>query len=357
MRLLFDEDGVSVSQSDVGRFQSRAAEKLDGPFSGVLNQPATRAVLTLAAGRRAGVTLPHLRRCAEEQRGTWPDPPFDRCIEPHLYARQQVNYLLHRGFFVPTAKVQCSSCRVQSYAAADDLASTMTCEFCGSRFSLALSHSLTPPEWRYRLAAHLEADRVQALFPAVASTSLLRQMRHVEEPPLPHVLGLEVLCEGKKMEADLAVYVPDRDWAVVLGEVKSGNRIDANDVANLEHLRDRLGGKGVRCLLMFATMKDALAPEETAALRALADRANAVPLSGGSILPNLPLVLTGPDLSHPPGSEQHPWRWDSKNYSGLFGTAITSCERNLGLSNVTLERTNDGLRARCEWEPSTGARP
>lgn len=352
MALLFDDDRVSVAQSDVGRFQSRAAEKLGGPFSGALNQPATRAALKLAAGRKAGVTLPHLRRVAEDNRGSWPDPLSERRLETRDYSRRQVNFLLHRGFFVPTAKVQCSSCRVESHAAADDLASTMTCEFCGSTYNLALSHSLVAPEWRYRLAAHLEADRVQALFPAIASTSLLRQMRHIEEPPLPHVLGLEVVRGGKKVEADVAVYVPDRDWTLVLGEVKSGNRFDANDVSNLEYLRKGLDAKGVRCLLMFATLKDALAPEETAALRALADRSKAVALATGNLSPNMPLVLTAADLSHPPGSEGHPWRWDSKNYSGLFGTAIASCERNLGLLDVTLEGTADEMRNSCHWERS-----
>jgi hypothetical protein len=41
MRLLFDDPAVSVAQSDAGRFQTRAAEKFGGPFSGLFNQPGS----------------------------------------------------------------------------------------------------------------------------------------------------------------------------------------------------------------------------------------------------------------------------------------------------------------------------
>lgn len=233
---------------------------------------------------------------------------------------------------------------------ADDLATMMTCEFCGQSFNLALSHSLAQPEWRYRLAAHLGAGQVQALLPALAVSSFLRQLRHVEEPPLTHVLGLEVLAEGRTIEVDVAAYIPDRDWAVVLGEVKTGNRIDANDIANLEFLQRKLTAKGVRCVLLFATLKEAFSPEEIADLRALAQRAGHVEPPTGNRCANLPLVLTGRDLSHPPSSREHPWRWEPKTYTGIFGTARGSCERNLGLRDHQLDGSGDNATVSCEWD-------
>jgi hypothetical protein len=348
LRLLFDDDSVAVAQSDVGKFQSRAAEMLGGPFGGVSNQPGIRAAVMLAAGKSAGVPLQRLRQIVERESGEWPGLLAGR-TEPKEYAHRQVNYLFHSGIFIPTFKVQCGHCRVESHVPANDLGSTMTCEFCGQTFSLALSHGLTQPEWRYRLAAHLRPDQVQALLPALATTSLLGQLRHSEEPPLSNVLGLEVTIAGRKIEIDVAVYLPDRDWAVVLGEVKTANKIDENDIANLEFLRDALLAKGVRCLLAFSTLKDAFSPEEVSHLRALIERSRPVILSSGVSLPNLPLVLTGLDLSHHPMSEDHPWRWDSKNYSGVFGTAITSCERNLGLKNCAFDNGDAGMGVRFEW--------
>jgi hypothetical protein len=349
MRLLFDDDTVTAAQSDAGRFQSRAAAKFGGPFSGFFNQPGTRAAIELAARKDAGITLPHLRQVVERHRGSWPDPLLGPKLEPRDYATRQVNNMLHSGILVPTLKVHCSHCRVERHVSADDLATTMTCEFCGQDFNLGLSHALTQPEWRYRLAAHLGAAQVQALLPALAVTSFLSQLRHIEEPPLPHVLGLELSVDQRAVEVDVATYLPYRDWTAVLGEVKTANRIDENDIANLAFLRRKLSEKDVRCLILFATLKSRLSPEEVADLRQLVQGSRPVQLSNGSVLPNMPLILTGADLSYPPGSKDHPWRWDSKNYSGIFGTAITSCERNLGLLDYTLRGSDDGTTTECKW--------
>ncbi|MEP6463469.1 MAG: hypothetical protein ABJC62_08650 [Frankiaceae bacterium] len=138
------------------------------------------------------------------------------------------------GMFVPTLRVHCSHCRVERWASVDELAARMQCEFCGDQFELSLSHALTKPSWRYRLAAHLRPDQVQALLPALATASLLGQFRHVEEPPLAHLHGLKLRFGEGQLEADIAAYVPDHDWLAVIGEVKSPNRIDETDIRNLE---------------------------------------------------------------------------------------------------------------------------
>lgn len=194
IRLLFDSDSAEVGQSDVGKFQTRAAERFGGPYSGTFNQSGVRAAVTLAAGRAAGVSLPHLRSTVENARGNWPHPVMDHNASPRDYAIRAVNNLFHSGLFVPTLKVHCSHCRVESHVSVDGLGPTMNCEFCGQVYNLALSHSLSQPEWRYRLAAHLRPDQVGALLPALATTSLLQQLRHIEVigPPL----AVQRLCDS-----------------------------------------------------------------------------------------------------------------------------------------------------------------
>jgi hypothetical protein len=244
IRLLFDDPELSVSQSDQGKFQTRAAEVLGGAFSGLLNQPGVRAAILEASRKIGGVTLRQLRQAVKRNRGAWPDPLFGRSLDPLEYAKRQVNYLLHSGLFVPMLDIHCSHCRVDSQVNPKDLDAVLRCEFCGEEFRLALSLSLSRPEWRYRLASHLSADKVQALLPTIATTSLLGQMRLVEAPPLSHVLGMELkFKDSKAIEVDVAAYVPDRTWAAVVGEVKSGNRIDANDLANLKLIQQRLHDK------------------------------------------------------------------------------------------------------------------
>ncbi|SOC57767.1 hypothetical protein [Ornithinimicrobium cerasi] len=335
-RLLFDDADVEVSQSEVGLFQARAAERFGGPFSGFFSQPAARAALETTASRVEGITMPHLVQTVQSQRGGWPHPVMEPHVTPSAYATRVVHNLLFSGVFVPTTRVHCSHCRVQTRVSSDDLASRMQCEFCGEVFDLALSHALTKPEWRYRLAAHLRSDQVQALLPALAASSFLAQLRHTEEPPMPLVLGLQVEVDGRSIEVDVAAYIPDTEWITVLGEVKTGNRIDIHDVDNLVYLRERLARSGVRCILMFATLKDGFSPEEVATLRGLAERSHPTWDSMGRLVPNLPLTLTGLDLSHHPMDESHPWRWAGMQYAGLYGTAVESCRRNLGLTSCEL---------------------
>jgi hypothetical protein len=346
--LLFDSKAAKISQSDVGKFQTRAAERFGGPYSGTFNQAGVRAAVTLAAGKAAGISLPHLRSSVEKNRGNWPHPVMDRDMTPQEYATRAVNNLFHSGLFVPTLRVHCSHCRVDSYASVEGLGPSMTCEFCGQTYNLALSHSLARPEWRYRLAAHLRADQIEALLPALATTSVLQQLRHAEGSP-PLVLGFEITLEGRTVEADIATYLAEREWLAVLGEVKTANRIDAKDIANLEFLRTKLAEKNVRSLLIFATLKAELSPEERQDLRALVERSTMIRTSSGQSSPSLPLVLTGPDLSHTWWDEDHPWRWEKRSHNGIFDTALISCERNLGLTSYTYNEDPDGAGFLFTW--------
>ncbi|WP_298460468.1 hypothetical protein [uncultured Cellulomonas sp.] len=351
MAVLFDDEAVTIGQSELGKFQTRAAGKLGGAFSGVLNQPGIRAALALTAARATGVTFPHLREEIRRNRGSWPDSLFGPETDEKAYAAGQLDFLLHSGLFVPMLRVHCSHCRVERMVSADELLATMRCELCGQEFGLALSLSLAPSEWRLRLAAHLRPDQVQALMPALAVTGLIRQFRHIEEPPLAHVLGLEVTAKGKTVEVDVAVFIPDRDWLAVLGEVKTSNRIDGKDIDGLENLQRRLLERGVRCMLLFATLKERFTDDERRQLRGLVERSSPLKLASGALAPNLPIVLTGPDLSQPPGSRDHPWRWKTPagiGY-GLVSTAQASCERNLGLKEVAAGLEDGEPMFHFEW--------
>lgn len=349
MRLLFDDTSARVEMSEVGRFQTRAAEKFGGPYSGIFNQPGIRAAIKLAADRVTGITLPQLRNEVESKREGWPGEMSGN-LSGRDYAIDSVNQLFSSGLFVPTLKVHCSHCRVETHVSVDDLSSTIQCEFCGQTYNLALSHALTKPEWRYRLAAHLRSDQVGALLPALATTSLLQQLRPSTRAPSSLVLGLQLKLEGRTVETDIAAYFGDGDWAVVLGEVKTGNRIDAKDVANLEFLRNKLHAKTVRCLLLFTTLKDQFSQEETTELRGLVERSSFVETAAGRSVPNFPLVLTGPDLSRSFWDEDHPWRWDKEYYAGIFDAAIVSCKRNLGLIDFSPSYDADGPAFTFRWE-------
>lgn len=184
--------------------------------------------------------------------------------------------------------------------------------------------------------------------PALATTSVLTQLRMSQEPS-PLVLGLKVMLDGHKIEVDVASYLTGPEATAVLGEVKTANRIDAHDVENLEFLRGKLRDEDVNCVLLFATLKEAFSPEEQRLLRTLVERSPWTRARGGRV-PNVPLVLTGLDLSRSYWDPEHPWHWEKTNYAGIFDTAMASCERNLGLRGYSPDYSEGGSDFIFEWD-------
>ncbi|MRG60129.1 hypothetical protein GE115_09630 [Agromyces sp. CFH 90414] len=344
MRLLFDDDRVVVDQSDEGKFQTRAAELFGGPESGALAQPGLREVIQTAAARTGGMTLQEIEQTLLAHRGDWPDRLMAHNTEPIDYVRTEVRRLLNSGLLVPVLELQCPQCRVRTRSSAENIATVFQCEFCGENIRLALALALTKPVWKFRLAAHLSPEKVRAFLPAMATRAVLAGLRHVEGPPQSTVFGLEVkLPERRPIEVDLATILPEDSWTVVIGEVKNRNAIDANDVENLFAIQRALTVKDMSSIVLFATLKESLSQAETTTIR------SAVEEYGGWIslhrrkIPLMPLILTNRDLSLPPYHDDHPWRWGQPGSGlGVFGTAIESCRRNLGLREYRASSDSGG---------------
>jgi hypothetical protein len=249
--------------------------------------------------------------------------------------------------------VHCSNCRVESQISPRDLDSSIQCEFCGERFRLALSLSLSRSKsrWRYRLASHLGQEKVKALLPALATMSLLGPLGSRFGPDPTHAFGVDFKFNRKRVEADVVVYLGQHNWTAVLGEVKNSNRVDTNDVENLEELQRRLDDKSVRSILAFATLKDRFAPEEVEVLRRLVERSTGTTTAYGRFVPRLPLVLTARNLSLPWDHDEHPSKWTQPGRGdGIFTTAIESCKRNLGLIEVNIRPADAAGRFGYAWQ-------
>ncbi|WP_353952494.1 hypothetical protein V6K52_03355 [Knoellia sp. S7-12] len=359
---LFDDISLKVAQSDDGKFQTRAAEVLGGPFASLAIQPGVRAVIDKAAGTPAGLTLAQLQASVRSNRGVWPDALFSNQT-PQEYCTSVTNELLFSGLFVPMLDVHCSNCRVESQVSPRDLDATIRCEFCGEDFKLALSLSLSrnKSKWRYRLASHLSPEKVKALLPALATMSLLGQLSSTNGHPSLHAFGVTFTPAGRDpIEADIVAYLDRPSWVTVLGEVKNSNWIDANDIRNLEELQRRLDDKHVRSLLLFTTLKDEFGQTEVRALRDYVERCTETTTAHNTAVPRFPLLLTAKDLSLPWAHDDHPWRWgDNKGHiEGIFGTAVESCRRNLGLDSFRFPTEGEKGTAEIHWDdrPTTARR-
>lgn len=358
---LFDDENLVVAQSDDGKFQTRAAEILGGPFGSLLRQPGVRAVIDKAAGTPTGLTLQQLQATLRNNRGAWPDALFSD-LTPQQYAVDLTNQLLFSGLFVPMLDVHCSNCRVESQVSPGDLDATIRCEFCGEEFKLALSLSLSrsKSKWRYRLASHLGPEKVKALLPALATMSLFGQLSSTQGHPNVSAFGVTFTSpRHNPIEADIVAYLGRPTWVSILGEVKTSNRIDEKDARNLEELQRRLDNKHVRNILLFATLKPEFGPTELKVLRELVARCTETTTAHGSLVPRFPMLLTAKDLSLPWSHEDHPWRWgdDNRHVDGIFGVTAESCKRNLGLMRFSFNRAGNESVIDCEWDsrPTSGS--
>lgn len=351
VRLLFDDKKSQLTQSDNGRFQSRAGEMLGGPFSNSLQQPAVREVLKAATTKHSGISLQEIRSILRDKRGDWPDQLFSPNVDASAYADYQTGALLNTGLLVPLLDVHCSFCRVVSQVHPKDLDSVVQCQFCGETFKLALSLNLTKPNWRFKLAGHLPTAKVEAMMPVLAGLSVLSQLEHDGSPRLCHALGAELQIRGKKVEMDIVALIRDHSPAVVLGEVKNSNRIDEKDVSNVEFLQRCLSEVGVRCVPLFVTLKEKFGESEVAILREHCERAVRAMDHWTGAVPIFPLLFTAADLSRPWSHEDHPWKWSRENVRlGLYGKAIESCRRNIGLKEYEVNGSGDQAKISIKWD-------
>lgn len=351
-RALFEDEGVTVDQSANGRFQQRAAQVLGGEFTQFFNQPGVRAAVEVLARRDRGAPYDQIRNEVQNERGAWPDLLARRGRSDSEYANETTRVLLNTGLVVPVVDVHCGYCRIESQLTADQLRTVNVCEFCGHSTNWALSTALKKPEWRYRLASHMTLDRARDLMAVLSTTSTVAQANVASGRDTCAVLGLEVRLPGRQpVEVDFAAYFPHPTGAVVIGEVKGHKPVDANDVSNLEAVQTALEAKKVTTIVLFSTLNDEFSPDELRLIREFADRrAKALTSGRGQLIPHLPLVLTGSDVSLPWGDDAHPWRWNSRHEApGLFGTAIASCRRNLGLASYAPADTDDRDIFVYEW--------
>lgn len=344
-------DDWKFSQSESGKFATRLMKLLGGRSSSVANQPAARAVLAEAARAAAGKPLAALVEAARKWRGRWPNDIIHRLAEREAYPAQIVNYLLSRKMLRPHLPVRCPSCATTTSLRPEDLSTEIRCEICSESFPLGLALGVARKriDWTYRLAGNVPPDRLAEVLPMMATVTVLSSLRGFTSGSLPYVLGLEVRAPDDVWEIDFAIALDDSGPpVVVVGEVKSfRDAIEADDLASLRRVQERLRTTGIECFLVASTLRDNLDETELAALRAECERAPTT-LSRRSSRPALPIVLTASDLSQPEFSDDHPWRWGGPG-AGTAGLAEESCKRNLGLKEIRWEPTGTEWRFRLDW--------
>lgn len=351
---LFEGSGWECSQSDPGRFATRLADIFGGPGTVVANQPAARAVLVATVRSPTGKTIGELLAAAKKHHGSWPTRLLVE-RSPDDYAREVVDFLLYRRLLQPYFVVRCPECTILMTMRPEDLTSAVTCSMCSAEFPLgfALGRSKSGQGWQYRLPQDIGEDRLLEALALLATASALSSEGVFAGSSL-HQFGIELKTprqHGKEREheceLDLFMVVHDRgEPEIIVGEIKNGGYLEETDLDNLLRVRDWFLGRGFNCYPLFATLREELRRGERDLLRSACEHAPRA--HGNHILPLLPIVLVGSDLSTAPMEEAHPRSW--KTAVGAYtNLSSQSCVRNLGLTSLEWIPTGLGGSWQCDW--------
>ncbi|MFB7249062.1 hypothetical protein ACFCYX_42365 [Streptomyces populi] len=333
---LMNGEGWKFQQTGNGKFSTRLIEKLGGSYSYVANQPSVRTALMKASASHAGLPFAALLSYAKRQRGAWPGVLSGTSRDE--YPALVIRHLLARKALQPFLPIRCPECTVEMTVSPEDLRSEFSCELCGAQFPLGLALGMhVRNDWSYKIAGNIAPDRLGETLPVMATVSILSGYRSTSAN-YPYALGVSVDSPHGKFEVDVVMALAEsHPPLIVIGEVKSYmDSVTAEDLEHLRFLQSHLRAKNIDCYIMVATLRDELPDETVDALKAFCEN---IPSSfSPRILPILPIVLTGKNLSVPQFHDDSPWEWQDPG-TRLSGLALESCRRNIGL-----------LDARHQWD-------
>jgi hypothetical protein len=200
----------------------------------------------------------------------------------------------------------------------------------------------------------LDSKHFNETIPIMAALSVFAatfEFGHSDSAPL-NVVGVELKDAYMECEIDFMVLVQDAELpAVIIGEAKAGHPdspkaedlLTEDDLNHLEAVQDSIRRVGIDCWIAFATTRPSLQRSEIDLLRRACDR-SLMPVHDfqGLLLPMLPIVFTGEDLSVPAMADQHPARRVHGSFPRLPALGKDSCQRYLGLVDIDFGSAADG---------------
>lgn len=278
----FNLFGVTVERSEPGRRCSRLIRQLEG-IQGcrVLKVRGTRELIR-KYGPDQSFTRSGAIGCIRDLDPTTQQPRFNKFenlrIRPHqrggLTPDEVLQYLASRGVFRVGLDLKCPNCELESWISLDDVRTMSTCIYCGQHFDVTAQ--LKDRDWRYRRSGLFGRDDNQ-LGGIPVALALQQLDASLRESLLMYSTALNFKSKTAKMEtceADFVAVVASRlsiDEApvqILIGEAKTSDRIDANDVRKLGMLADAIPSKVARAFIMFVKT-DTFTPDEVTLARSL----------------------------------------------------------------------------------------
>lgn len=363
---LAKDAGFDLTLSENGRRVYHRIQLLGGVSDQSLaNQPAVREVVKDALRSPYGVSLRALWNVARENDGGWSDHMWHIRRRYRDYPAAVVGMLADSGILQPLASLRCPNCGSSIRIPPEALGERIQCELCSATTSFATylaNNPERPASWDMRAMPALDARHFSETIPVMATLSVfaaLFEFGHSDLPPM-NVVGVELKNPSVECEIDFFVLVQDAELpAVIIGEAKAGHPtrpeshdlLTQDDLDHLQAVQDAIRDVGIDCCIAFSTTRPSLEQSEIDLLRGAADR-SLMPVHDfkGQLLPMLPLVFTGDDLSVPSMDERHPARRVQGSFPRIPDLGRDTCKRHLGLVDVQFGADENGnWEARPQW--------
>ena len=330
-------------------------------------QPARRpgAVVRQALHSPYGAKAETLVGTAGKNSGSWPGR--SRLWRAYKdYPAQVIGTLAERGILQPLACLKCPSCASTIRITPAELGARVRCELCSASvpFGTYIANSpQRPAAWAMRVPPALDEAHFSETIPVMAALSVFHTTcgRDFTGTGMTYLVGVELISSATKCEIDFMIFIQDAELpAAIISEAKAGNPdrpapgalLSSDDLAHLEAVQDSFRTLGIDCWICFATTRPALEQSEIDLLRRSCERPSLTPVFDfqRSMLPVLPIVLTGQDLSVPSFDEHPPAYRVHGHFPRLPALGQDTCQRHLGLADIDYTTDSDGTwRARPRW--------
>ncbi len=363
---LASDAGYALAVTENGRRVHHRIRLLGGVTSDSLaNQPAARDVIRQALRAPYGAIAGSLLNKARSSDGDWSAKTLGRRGYTDYYARV-VGTLAELGILQPLACLTCPQCASTIRVTPSELGEPVRCELCTTLVpfgTYVANHPSRPATWAMKVTPALDEAHFNETVPVMAALSVFATAcgsGGISGGGMLYLTGAELTKDAATCEIDFMIMVQDAELpAVIIGEAKAGHPahpapgdlLSGDDLEHLQVIQDALRAIGIDCWICFATTRPALQQSEADLLRRSCER-SLTPVFDfrGQLLPALPVVLTGEDLSVAALDDRHPSQRTRSTFPRLPALAEDTCRRHLDMADVRFFADDSGeWRARPRW--------
>ncbi len=148
-----------------------------------------------------------------------------------------LSYLMKKSVFRAGLEFDCPNCRLEFWAALDNLRTDITCAFCGHQFNIT-PHLNHRGDWRFRRSGLFGGDDNQE--GAIPVMLTLQQLDTTFSPRMLYTTAMNLKPDSAKItecETDFVIMAPnhrDERVQIAIGECKTRKCITADDITKLK---------------------------------------------------------------------------------------------------------------------------